>query len=821
MPIGGIGTGTISLGGRGDLRDWEVMQRPAKGFAPERAFFAVYAKSPGGHSVARVLEGPIDPPYDAERAWRGGTAGLPRFRKCRFLAAYPLGQVLLDDPKMPLDARIEAFNPLIPVAADPSGLPVAIVRFVLTNRTAKRVTAAVCGSFANFIGGDGTNGRPCRNVNEFRKADRVQGVFMRSDGVDPLAEQFGTVALTTTAGRGVTHRTAWDAGPFPKFMPDFWRDFSLDGKLEERAGDGKDAPMASLCVNLPVPPLATRTVTFLVTWHFPNRRTWTSCAENDGCCDAADQNDIIGNYYTTQYGDAWAAAEDVAKRLPRLEKRTVRFVSTFCASDLPDVVKEAALYNVSTLRTQTCFRTPDGLLFGWEGSCDDHGCCSGSCTHVWNYEQAVPFLFGDLAKGMREVEFQHATADNGLMSYRVGLPLERGTQYGLAAADGQMGCLMKLYRDWQLSGDDEMLRRLWPNARKALAFAWIPGGWDADRDGVMEGCQHNTTDLEFYGPNPLMAGWYLGALRAAEEMAKYLGEQEFAEQCRDLFKRGGSWVDENLFNGEYYIQQVRSPAKGELIADGLASYCFMTEADMTDPPQQLYDGCLTDQLVGQFMANICGLGRLLNGKNIRSTLRSIMRHNFIRDMSDYVNCAGAFALNEEKALVFGTYPPGTEPERPCFRFFENWTGIEYAAAALMMQEGRRADGLKVFAAVRERFDGHKRNPFDEPECGHHYVRAMASWAAVPAMAGFKYSAVKGTINFAPLPKSKDSARVFWSNGYAWGTFTQKRTRSGVVVELTAMEGRLKFKRLQLGGKTIADHPSPIILRFGRSIKVTI
>jgi non-lysosomal glucosylceramidase len=211
--------------------------------------------------------------------------------------------------------------------------------------------------------------------------------------------------------------------------------------------------------------------------------------------------------------------------LDSLEKRTVDFVRDFCDSDLPDPVKESALFNVSTLRSQTCFQTPDGHLFGFEGCATQRGCCHGSCTHVWNYEVATPFLFGALARSMREIEFAHATDDQGLMSFRVGLPLGRARHFGKAAADGQMGCLLKIYREWQLSGDDQFLRSLWPQVRKALEFCWIPGGWDADRDGVMEGCQHNTMDVEYYGPNPQMEFWYLGALRAAEEMARHMGAE--------------------------------------------------------------------------------------------------------------------------------------------------------------------------------------------------------------------------------------------------------------------------------------------------------
>ena len=93
----------------------------------------------------------------------------------------------------------------------------------------------------------------------------------------------------------------------------------------------------------------------------------------------------------------------------------------FCRSGLPQVVKEAALFNLSTLRTQTCFRTADGRFFAWEGCGDNAGCCWGSCTHVWNYEQATAFLFGSLARSMRETEFASRPTASGLMSFRVRL----------------------------------------------------------------------------------------------------------------------------------------------------------------------------------------------------------------------------------------------------------------------------------------------------------------------------------------------------------------------------------------------------------------
>jgi len=808
MPIGGIGTGTVSLGGRGDLRDWEIMNRPAKGYIPSGAaapFFCIFTETAEGKKNARALEGPIEhEDYEDSHGSSVTNHGLPRFRECSFSAAYPLGQVKLSDKNMPVEIRLEAFNPFILGNADLSGIPVAVMRYVITNETDEKVMIAVCGNMPNFVGNDGwekatdwrgeliTSGEK-ENDNQFLKGKSVQGIFMQSNGVDPKAEQWGTLALTTPLDRSVTHRTTWKLRPWGGSLMDFWDDFSVDGRLEECGEETMDNPMASLAVGLELPARTTREVTFYLTWHFPNRRTWSPLGST------AIDVDLIGNYYTTQYRDAWDVAERAIPQIDELEKETIRFVRTFSESRLPEVVKEAALFNLSTLRTQTCFRTPDGRFFGWEGCSNHHGCCHGTCTHVWNYEQATAFLFGGLAKTMRDVEFAHATNEKGLMSFRVHLPLERAQDYGLTAADGQMGCIMKMYRDWQLSGDDEFLKRLWPKVRKALEFCWIDGGWDADRDGVMEGCQHNTMDVEYYGPNPQMGLWYLGALRAAEEMARYIGEASFAERCRDLYKNGSAWIDANLFNGEYYEHEIRPPKSLSEIAEGLRHN--MGARDVFSPDYQLGSGCLVDQLVGQFMAHVCGLGYLIEKTNVDRTLQSIMKYNLREGLSDHMNNMRSFVLGEESALLMASYPKD-RPRYPFPYFPEAMTGFEYTAAVGMLFEGQLEAGLTCIRNIRDRYDGRKRSPFDEAECGHHYARAMASWAAVLALTGFHFSGVDMEMTF-----SAKEGSFFWSNGYAWGNCSMKVKRNEAQVELSVLGGELALRQFRLDGfglKTFDD-----------------
>ncbi|MBQ9310987.1 MAG: hypothetical protein IJ222_09060 [Bacteroidales bacterium] len=778
LPLGGIGTGTVSLGGRGELRDWEIMNVPGKGNSTiqtgnDAPCFVVYTRSADGKTDTRMLAGPLYPQeylhYEGRPA---DNHGLPRFGQASFDAAYPFGQVNLSDPQMPVSVRIKGFNPLIPGDSGMSGLPIAVLSYALTNESPAPLEVAVCGVIRNFVGCDGQdyklNWKGDRiptgakdNKNEYRQEDGLKGIYYYSEGVDPADKAWGNFTLSTDSEGMVSWRT-WSAdNAWSNSLLNFWDDFSDDGIISNpsaEAPENEADPMGALSVKASLQPGETRVFNFYLTWNFPNRFAWSK--------------EVVGNYYSTLYPDSWESACEIVLRLPELERRTLGFVNAFLSTTLPDAVKEAALFNLSVLRSQTVFRVKDGHMLGWEGVMDRYGSCAGSCTHVWNYELATPFLFGDLARTMRDVEFRYALEENGHMDYRANLPLGSAPDAHQEAADGQMGCIMKLYREWQLSGDDAFLREYWPACRRALEYAWCSGGWDADCDGVMEGAQHNTMDVSYFGPNPQMEFWYLGALRAAEEMALAVKDRAFAKKCHGLFERGSAWTDAHLFNGEYYEQIITPDASGAI------------------PPYQLGKGCLVDQLVGQYMAHICGLGYLGRKDHIRKTMESVMKYNFVREAGSRFNNMRSYVLGDESALLMASWPKG-RLKVPFPYFAEAMTGFEYCAAVEMIYEGMQDDALTCIEAVRGRFDGQRRNPFDEPECGHHYARSMASWAAVIALGGFNYSGVEKSLSVTGKP-----GRWFWSNGAAWGII--EVTPGDFTLKLC--EGELELRSISCGGR---------------------
>ena len=711
LPMGGIGCGSVSLSGRGDLVDWEIMNRANKNYfnrsAGSRPFFAIRVKG-AGHESTTMLAGPIHP---AELYFAHGCnvpqCGLPRFAEASFDGAFPFGTVHLSDKGLPVKVDIKGFSPFVPGNSADSSLPVASLEYEVENMTGEPLEVSICAYVRNIAGCDGRNDSPpAGNTTTYREGEGVRGLVFKSEKLNKNSPAWGSFALSTPDADGkLSYRTACVPNHWERTALEFWDDFSSDGELS--APDSAETiPHGGICMKKTVPARGRASWHWAFTWNFPNRPAW------------GDDSKIVGNWYSKNYADAWDAAEKITPRLGELEERSLAFTRKILALEAPHELKEAALANLAVLKSETVFRVPTGHLLGWEGVNDHSGSCRGSCTHVWNYENAVACLFPDLARSMRDVEFNYAmNPENGAMEFRVRLPL--GTKPGNGvAADGQMGCIMKVYRDWKICGDDKWLAALWPKVKKALAFAWIPaeqwtwnakwreGGWDVGKSGLMDGEQHNTMDVNYYGPNSQMGFWYLGALRAAEEMAKAMKDDAFAKECREIYEKGTRRIDAELFNGDYYEQHI-TEGHGEL-------------------PYQLGKCCLVDQLVGQQMAHLWGLGDLAKKENLRKTCESIMKWNFLPDFSRHFNNMRTYCAGKESGLLMGSWPRG-RLKTPFPYFGEVMTGFEYVAAAEMVFQGMDTDAVKVVKAIRDRHDGLKRNPFNEPECGHNYARSMASW----------------------------------------------------------------------------------------------
>jgi len=804
FPLGGIGTGCVSLSGSGGLVDWEILNRPNKGSILPYTFFTLWACPEDGVPVTRVLQAPPVPPFSGEgdgryRGFGFGVrredgSGLPHMRAARFRGEFPFAEVLFDDDGLPVQVRLEAYSPFIPLNPNDSGLPIAVLRYHVRNEGDVPVTLSLAGSIFNPVGYPGHGAfvgeHLGQNVNAYVEQDSIRGLSLTSEKYEEDDPAFGSMALTTTwADTG--HQCAWLRGRWFDMMHDFWNHFSAAGALPAR--DYGPSPEGSsdvgcLWLRATLAPNEEAVLPFFVSWYYPNFSMYWQARRGD-CC--ADQDVATWrNYYASQWDDALDVAAYYAREEERLYGQTLLFHDTLFSSKLPPYVLDALSSQASILHSPTVLRLEDGTFYGFEGCHCDSGCCEGSCTHVWNYAQTVAFLFPSLERSLRDADYTHNLRDDGHMCFRLQLPLGSPLWDYHAAADGQMGGVLKVYRDWLLCGDDDWLRNLWPRVKRALEYAWTK--WDNDRDGVMEGVQHNTYDIEFHGPNTMMGSFYLGALRAAEEMARYLGDDESADTYHQVYESGRERMDRELYNGEYY-RQVCDPAEA--------------------PKYQYGEGCLSDQMIGQWFAHLVGLGYLFDRDHVRSAIKAVFDHNWRTDFWEHANPQRIYALNDECGLLLCSWPRGERPEFPFVYSDEVWCGIEYQVASHLIYEGFVDEGLSIVKGTRARHDGRRRNPWNEFECGSHYARSLASWSVLTALSGFSFNAPQKTIGFAPRLYVDDWI-AFWSIGTGWGTYSQKVEGSRALSSLRVALGQVDLARLvirlPLKGRgleaTLGGHP---------------
>jgi familyl 116 glycosyl hydrolase-like protein len=505
----------------------------------------------------------------------------------------------------------------------------------------------------------------------------------------------------------------------------------------------------------------------------------------------------LGNHYATRYADASAVFDRVRRDWPELLAATRAWTGTLARSGLDEAAVTHLAAQLVPIRSPTCFRAADGRFFGFEGTLGAStvmwsgafgGSCPLNCTHVWNYEMALAKAFPELERSMRETELEIMQAPEGYVPHRVVAPTYLRQLWGepiggpdAPALDGMLGTVLKTYREYRAGAGIDWLRRYWPNIARLMGY--VDGAWNTGGTGMLTGIQPSTHDIDLTGLNTFQGTLWLAALRAAEEMARLLGANP--DGYRATFEQASTAYDEALFTGEYYVQKLLPGDSAEF---------------------QWVDGCLSDQLIGQWWAHQLGLGYLLPAEHVRTALQSIVRHNLRHGFSGFVHPYRQFADGDDSGLLMCTWPHGGRPNVPTRYADEVWTGSEYQVAAHCLREGLATEGRAVLDAVWARYDGRRRNPYNEIECGDHYVRAMAGWSVLEALAGFDEDGPAGAFTF----RQPDSAVPFLSS-QGWGLWAPSET--GLVLECGG--GRIDIRSLTITGESLPGYDAAVPVRASR------
>ena len=822
FPMGGLGAGCVGLAGNGSLVDWEIFNRPNKGGDNGCSHFAVKAVRDGRTVGARVLCGDVKTNLTGVYGHGYGAGlpghtmqGFPHFRRCTFTGTFPVAEVALEDDGFPGRATLTGWSPLIPLDADDSGLPAAFLEVALTNDTDAPLEYHVAGTLRNPSE---------RSVNAFRQDGRCAMLSLTPSGSTPEDRDYAELALAAEDGDGVSYQEYWYRGGWNDGLERYWRNFTEEEALPPRSyPDPGCRDHATLSVRLCAGPGETVRARFVVAWYAPNRYNYWNPVKRTG--ENGEARDVTWkNHYAVRFKDAADVASYAVRCWDRLWKGTLRYRDAVFGSSLPPAATEALASAVAVLKSPTVMRLENGEFYGWEGVWERDGSCEGTCTHVWNYAYALCFLFPQLERSIRETDFRYNQDETGRMAFRMALPLGRELSSFRACVDGQMGGVIKTYREWKLCGDDDWLRSLWPRVKRSLEYAWSeenPDRWDRDRDGFLEGRQHHTLDMELFGPSSWLEGFYLAALKCGAEMARRMGDDDAAAGYEALFNKGKTRCDRELFNGKWYCQKIDLTDKSLLAPFPDAEGAYWN-GESGEIKYQIGQGCEIDQCLAQWHANLCGLGGIFDKGQLHTALQSLYRHNFLPDMRSHYNTFRLFAVNDEAGAVICTFPEGAKtPAIPIPYAQESMHGFEYALAGLMISEGMIEEGMAIVTAVRDRYRGFNRNPFNEIECGSNYARSMASFALLPLFSGFRFAMQDGALGFDPILPG--DFRAPWFAGDAWGEYEKSDATT-----LTVAAGKLRLKRLSLpylkkvASVELDGRPAPYTFRDGTlTLDVTV
>lgn len=747
FPIGGIGAGMFCLEGTGAISHMSVRNKPEV-FNEPAMFAAISVK--GFENGSKVLEGQVSEwkhfgQPGSGNGSAGATYGLPRFENCSFLARFPFASIELKDKDIPLDILIRGWSPFIPTDADNSSLPAGAVEYTFRNSTNSKVEAVFSYNSRNFM----------KESDGKSKIKPVTGGFILSEeGTKENPEKKGDFAIFTSEPETIVDHS-WFRGGWWDPLTITWNTI-LKGETRNSPPSEVDAPGASLYVPFSVNPGETKTIRVMMVWYVPdtNMKYGQDSKETDkeectdprcSCKDPyykpwysvkfADINEIA-NYWKTNYSDLLAKSE--------------LFSNAFYGTSLPPEVIEAIAANLTIIKSPTCLRQTDGRLWSWEGCSDNSGCCAGSCEHVWNYAQAIPHLFPKLERTLRETEFGPNQDKDGHQTFRAALPIRPVATTFYAASDGQLGGIIKMYRDWHISGDTEWLKKMYPKVVESMDYCIKT--WDPRFTGTLEEPHHNTYDIEFWGPDGMCTSFYLGALKAISEMGGYIGQD--VEKYKSLYSKGKQTIENDLFNGEYFFQKIKwtglnapdpvTASKGSWSSE--YSEDALTLLQTEGPKYQYGTGCLSDGILGSWIGEVCGLRNVVDSVKVTSHLNSVYKYNFKKDLTDHSNPQRpSYALGNEGGLLLCTWPKGGKLSLPFVYCDEVWTGFEYQAASHLIMMGEVEKGLDIVRTTRDRYDGRLRNPFNEYECGHWYARAMSSYALLQGLTGVRYDALDKTM----------------------------------------------------------------------------
>ncbi len=741
--IGGIGSGGAEIRKDGIFYNWSIVNNEPKGcgdfifgtnphykdgpnseylYNPGNTlFFIVRYQVKGKTPKMKLLQ--IDEGYQVaginnhiyEFPWMTG------IDKIEYKARFPFAWLTFTDPDMPFIVEMEVMSPFIPNDLKNSSLPVMHFNFKITSIASDMVDVSLAAFMQNLAGYDKEDKT---YTSEVFKINGWQSYQAGVAGFDSSHYSYGTISM---ASQDSSTRYYLGYETRHPFLENFLRNplFASTDRtdadrnyLKTKEGKPKGSYMCLnvLSVHKQLKPKEEFSNKFILAWHFPN------LYENEDKL-------WIGHYYDNYFRSSKDVVQYAINKKDELYGKSLQFLNDFYSSSAPAFLLDEVNSQLTTFVTSSILtRNKDfGMI---EGITPHQAWGPVGTTDVNMYGGVmVTSLFPELQESTMRIhkKLQHEGGEIS-HSFQKGMSNDVKNFFGVSnRLDLNSQYVIMVMRDYFWTNDKQYLQEFWPSIKMAINYLVTKRDLDGDQQPDMTGIMSSYDNFAMYGVASYIQSQWLCALASAIEGAKVMGDTKTCNLYTEIYKKGLKIGDEKLWNGSYF-RLYNSSLPRMTVLDGTG---HPVERDISG----VDEGCLTDQMIGQWAAEWSGLGYIFPKEHVQSALKSILKYSYTPEQG-LKNCSWP----QDTFLHPVPSDVWVDQANTC------WTGVELSFASFLIYEDMYKEGLEVVKNVSDRYRKNGRY-FDHQEFGGHYFRAMGAWSIINALAGMSVN--QGVYRFSP------------------------------------------------------------------------
>jgi uncharacterized protein (DUF608 family) len=559
-------------------------------------------------------------------------------------------------------------------------------------------------------------------------------------GIPLLDPAYGTMTLAALTPHAAA-ATEWsDANRL-------WQEFAAHGTVSSQTVAPDRHRNGALTQVLALAPHETKSVTYVLAWHFPNH------------FDTTPDRNWLGHQYAHWYSNSDEVVQDVIANHPAWHAQSKAFQESLYASTLPPKVADAINAQMTTFAKETWW-VEDGTWAVWEGM----GCCGLQTLDVGFYGSVpIALFFPEQERMAMRISAQHQNPAGKMPHFFPGNFVKPDAWDKI---DLMPKFALMAYRDYLWSGDLDYLKEMWPVIKRAMAY---DQGTDANKDWLPDdhGADETYDGWSMEGSTSYVCSIWLAGLAACIRMAEILGDDTTRADYAHWLEEGQKSFDTELWNGKFY-QMSRDIANGHQST-----------------------GIMLAGMIGQWKAHLCDLGYVFPPDKVRQHLLAAYQYcrQATRPGMPYVN------PNDGIAYVNGNWPDGSGPKGEG-QWSGPWTGVEYMYASGLGYEGLPEQAVTVASDVYDRY-AQRLAPWDHIECGEHYYRPMSVWAVLLGLQGFRWDATAQSLGFTPQVSPLNHRSVFCTAA-GWGDYTAQTSAGQRRHSLALRAGTLPLRELTFG-----------------------